>query len=119
VRTGAPHVDGLAKAPHVHHRQNALWSRPVAEGKRMADLPDRKTLTAAFASADSAHEEYERTVLRGVTDEAWAGFIAAFVVGKLGEFVSAGRLALLISEVDESEAWPEAAADHVLMKLRS
>jgi hypothetical protein len=85
----------------------------------MSDLPDRKTLVATFASADTAHEEYERTVLRGVADDAWAGFIAAFVIGRLGEFVSAGRLTLLISEVDESEGWPEAAADHVLMKLRS
>jgi hypothetical protein len=85
----------------------------------MADLPDRKTLAATFASADVAHEDYERTVLKGVTDEAWAGFIAAFVVGRLGEFVPVGRLALLISDVAESEHWPEDAADHVLMKLRS
>jgi hypothetical protein len=101
-------------------RQNALcFHANLQRAGAMADLPDRKTLSATLASADTAHAEYERTVLRGVTDEAWAGFIAAFVVGRLGEFVPAGRLALLISDVEDSETWADEAAEHVLMKLRS
>jgi hypothetical protein len=85
----------------------------------MADLPDRDTLAAALMSADAAHEEYERTALKGMGDDKWPGFVAAFVIGRLGEFVPASRLARLIEEVDESDDWPRAAADHVLMKLRS
>ncbi|HVY21582.1 MAG TPA: hypothetical protein VHA70_16085 [Bauldia sp.] len=85
----------------------------------MADLPDRKTLAAALAQADVVHEEYERTALKGMGDDKWPGFVAAFVIGKLGEFVPASRLALLVEEVAEGDDWANAAADHVLMKLRS
>jgi hypothetical protein len=85
----------------------------------MADLPDRSTLAAALAHADAAHEEYERAALKGMGDDKWPGFIAAFVIGRLGEFAPASRLALLLEEVAEADDWPGAAADHVLTKLRS
>jgi hypothetical protein len=49
----------------------------------------------------------------------WAGFYAAFVLGRLGEFAAASRLAGLLEEVDDAADWPEAAALHVLLKLRS
>jgi hypothetical protein len=84
----------------------------------MADLPSRATLEAAFAAADAAHDEYERVVLKGVADKQWPGFFAAYVLGKLGEFTPASRLAILIEEVEATSDWPAAAADHVLMKLR-
>ena len=35
------------------------------------------------------------------------------------EVTPASRLAILIEEVDAAGDWPGAAADHVLMKLRS
>ncbi|MEJ0013532.1 MAG: hypothetical protein WDM94_13110 [Bauldia sp.] len=85
----------------------------------MADLPDRDTLADALAIADAVHEEYERSALKGMGDDKWPGFFAAFVIGRLGEFVAASRLALLLEEVEESEEWPRVAADYVLMKLRS
>lgn len=85
----------------------------------MADLPDRDTLATVLATADAVHEEYERTALKGMGDDKWPGFVAAFVIGRLGEFVTASRLAILIEEVDDSGDWPRAAADHVLTKLRS
>ncbi len=85
----------------------------------MADLPDRTTLAATLAVADALHEEYERGVLKGMGDDKWTGFVAAFVIGRLGEFAPASRLALLFEEVDESDDWPAVAADHVLTKLRS
>lgn len=85
----------------------------------MADLPDRDTLTEALLSADAVHEEYERSALKGMGDDKWPGFVAAFVIGRLGEFVPASRLALLIEEVEDGDDWPRATADYVLMKLRS
>ncbi len=85
----------------------------------MADLPDRDTLADALAIADAVHEEYERSALKGMGDDKWPGFVAAFVIGRLGDFVPASRLAILIEEVEESDDWPRAAADYVLMKLRS
>jgi len=85
----------------------------------MADLPSRALLEAALAAADAAHTEYERIVLKGVADNQWPGFFAAYVLGRLGEFTQGSRLAFLIGEVDADSDWPAAAADHVLMKLRS
>ena len=76
-------------------------------------------LASTLAAAASAHDEYERTVLRGVVDPNWSGFYAAYVLGRLGDFVPAGRLAVLLSEVEDDPGWETAAADHVLMKLRS
>ena len=85
----------------------------------MADLPSHEQLEAALAAADTAHREYERSALRGVADEGWPGFLAAYVLGRLGDFAPASRLAGLLEEVEMGANWPAAAADHVLTKLRS
>jgi hypothetical protein len=85
----------------------------------MADLPSRAQLETALAAADAAHREYERGALKGVADELWSGFVAAYVIGRLGEFAPPSRLAALIEEVEASTDWPAAAADHLLTKLRS
>ncbi len=55
----------------------------------MADLPDRETLAGVLMTADAVHEEYERSALKGMGDDKWPGFVAAFVIGRLGEFVPA------------------------------
>ncbi len=83
------------------------------------DLPSPGALGAALIAADAVHAEYERVALKGVVDASWAGFYAAYVLGKVGEFVEASRLAELIEEVEEGEDWAEVAAAHVLTKLRS
>ena len=85
----------------------------------MADLPSRSALAQALSAASSAHHEYERTALKGVRDDLWAGFYAAFVLGRLGDFAAASRLAALLEEVDAPSNWSEAAAEHVLTQLRS
>ena len=87
--------------------------------RSVADLPSHDVLASTLAAAAVAHEEYERAVLKGVVDANWAGFYAAYVLGRLGDFVPASRLAVLLSEVEDSDDWDETAADHVLMKLRS
>ncbi|MEJ0097239.1 MAG: hypothetical protein WDM84_04020 [Bauldia sp.] len=85
----------------------------------MADLPSHATLEQTLAAAGAAHEDYERGVLKGVVDPQWAGFYAAYVLGRLGDFAPAGRLATLLAEVDAEGEWEATAAEHVLMKLRS
>ena len=85
----------------------------------MADLPSHDVLMSTLAAAVAAHDDYERVVLKGVVDANWSGFYAAYVLGRLGDFVPASRLASLLSEVEEADGWDETAADHVLMKLRS
>lgn len=42
---------------------------------------------------------------------------AAFVLGRLGDFTAASRLAALLEEVDAPSNWPEAAAKHVTTTL--
>ena len=85
----------------------------------MADLPSHALLQQTLAAADVAHEDYERIALRGVVDPQWSGFYAAYVLGHLGDFAPASRLATLLAEVDAKGDWEAVAADHVLMKLRS
>ncbi len=85
----------------------------------VADLPSKSELAQALSAATSAHHEYEVTALKGVRDDLWAGFYAAFVLGRLGDIAAASRLTALLEEVDVPSNWPEAAAEHVLNKLRS
>ncbi len=85
----------------------------------MADLPTRTLLADALTAAGEAHDEYERVILKGVVDVHWSGFYTAYVLGAVGDFVEASRLATLLEEVDTADDWAEVAADHVLMKLRS
>ena len=85
----------------------------------MADLPSDSAIAEALAAAGSAHHEYEQTALKGVRDELWAGFYAAFVLGRLGDFTAASRLAALLEEVDAPSNWSQAAAEHVATRLRA
>jgi hypothetical protein len=47
----------------------------------MTNPPFDSDLAAVLSAAGSAHHEYEQTALKGVRDELWAGFYAAFVLG--------------------------------------
>ncbi len=85
----------------------------------MVDLPAKADIEKALVTASAFHDEYERVVLEGVVDERWAGFCAAFVLGRLGEFASASRLAQLLEEVSDSDDWAAEAAEHIVTKLRS
>jgi hypothetical protein len=85
----------------------------------MADLPSKSALEQALVAASASHDEYERILLKGVVDEGWAGFCAAYVLGRFGEFATASRLAELLEEVEETDDWTAVAAEHVLAKLRS
>ena len=85
----------------------------------VAELPSKSALAQALSGAASAHHEYEETALKGVRDDLWAGFYAAFVLGRLGDIAAASRLATLLQEVDAPSNWAEAAAEHVLIELRS
>lgn len=85
----------------------------------MADLPSDSDLAEALFAAGAAHHEYEQTALKGVRDELWSGFYAAFVLGRLGDFTAASTLAALLEEVDAPSNWSEAAARHVATMLRA
>ncbi len=65
----------------------------------MADL-SKYELTAALRAASAAHHDYESVTLKRQRDEHWAGWYAAYVLGRLGDFATPSRLT----------AWLEAAA---------
>ena len=83
----------------------------------MTNPPFDSDLAEVLSAAGSAHHEYEQTALKGVRDELWAGFYAAFVLGRLGDFTAASRLAALLEEVDAPSNWSAAAAEHVTTTL--
>ena len=83
----------------------------------MTDPPFDSDLAEALTAAGSAHHEFEQTALKGVRDELWAGFYAAYVLGRLGDFTAASRLAALLEEVDAPSNWSAAAAEHVTTAL--
>ncbi|HEX2153255.1 MAG TPA: hypothetical protein VHL52_04695 [Acidimicrobiia bacterium] len=74
---------------------------------------ERDALVDALEAAASAHHEYETVALGGQRDEIWAGFYAAYVLGRLGDFMKPSELAATLEAVD-GEPWAEAAADAVL-----
>jgi len=51
-------------------------------------------LIEAIQSAKQAHHEYETSLLIGKRDPDWAGWYAAYLLGRLGDFVpsSSGEL---------------------------
>ena len=83
----------------------------------MTNPPFDSDLAEVLTAAGSAHHEYEQTALKGVRDELWAGFYAAYVLGRLGDFTAASRLAALLEEVDAPSNWSAAAAEHVTTAL--
>ncbi len=80
-------------------------------------LPSRSALEQARADAGRAHHDYETVVLKGVRDELWPGFYAAFVLGRCGAFTAPSRLSRLLEEVTAPANWSAAAAEHVLKRL--
>jgi len=84
----------------------------------MTNPPFDSDLAEVLSAAGSAHNEYEQTALNGVRDELWAGFYAIYVLGRLGDFTAASRLAALLEEVDASSNWSQVAAEHVATTLR-
>lgn len=79
---------------------------------------DRSELIAALEEAGRTHHEYEQVALGGERDELWAGFYAAYVLGRLGDFMTPTALARVL-EVVEGDPWPEAAADDIIVELSS
>ena len=81
--------------------------------------PSREELVKALRAASIAHHDFEMNVLHGVRDEQWAGWYAAYVLGRLGDFVSASTLSNWLSNAPASDDWPHSAATHIEEQLRA
>ncbi len=84
----------------------------------MSSSLSRDALVDALRDAGDAHHEYEKGYLGGSRDDAWPGWYAAFVIGRLGDFASPTELTQWLDEADGGEEWAEDAADYVLGELR-
>ena len=83
----------------------------------MSSTLSRDALVDALRAAGEAHHDYESRYLGGVRDDAWPGWYAAFVLGRIGDFVAPTELAQWLEEADGGEEWAEDAADYVLREL--
>ncbi len=83
----------------------------------MAAPIERAALIAALEAAGQAHHEYEQNILNGVHDDAWPGWYAAYVLGRLGDFTSPSRLSRLLKAAPSDGNWYANAAEHVLKNV--
>jgi len=83
----------------------------------MTKIPSKEDLIEALNNAGSTHHDYQEIFLKGLRDEQWAGFYAAYVIGRLGDFVTSSNLTVLLEEAPSSEDWATSAAGYVLSNL--
>jgi hypothetical protein len=81
------------------------------------DTPSREQIVAALQAAAAAHHDYQANALHGVHDEQWHGWYAAYVLGRLGDFVTPTVLANWLSASPGSDDWSSSAADYVEERL--
>lgn len=86
-------------------------------GERMSSNFTKDQLQDALSAAGSAHHEYEVNYLNGVRDEMWAGFYAAFVLGKLGDFAKPTELTRWLEEAPAGSNWVADAVEYLIVKL--
>ncbi len=79
---------------------------------------DEDALARALSDATAAHHEYVQVTLGGERDPQWAGFHAAFVLGRLGSFAQPSVLAGWLKEAPSDDDWTTDAARYVLGELR-
>lgn len=83
----------------------------------MKRFPTQDALADALVEAGSAHHDYESRFLDGVRDEAWPGWYAAYVLGRLGDFAPPTELAEWLRDAPSKGDWAEEAAAYVLAEL--
>ena len=81
--------------------------------------PSQNELEQALGDAGSAHHDYEQAVLGGKRDVQWAGFYAAYALGRVGDFVAPSVLSQWLEEASGDKEWAASAARHVLSRLET
>ena len=83
------------------------------------DKPSREQLVKAFQAAGAAHHDFEVNTLQGIHDEQWPGWYAAYVLGRLGDFVTPTVLVGWLSAAPASDDWPSSTADYIVEHLEA
>ncbi len=80
-------------------------------------IPSKNDLSKALSEAGPVHHDYETIILKGIRDENWSGFYAAYALGRLGNFISSSKFSQWLEDVPTTENWAESAAELVLLRL--
>lgn len=80
------------------------------------EIPPKEELVAALKAAGSAHHDYETHVLSGERDMQWPGWYAAYVLGRVGDFITPSQLAHWLSEAPASNDWARTAAEYIALQ---
>ena len=85
----------------------------------MKKLPTQQELSALLAETWDSHSEFQKVYLKGVRDEMWAGWYAAYLIGRLGPIAPPSRLTVLLESVEAGhEVWTDVAASSILAALQ-
>ena len=79
--------------------------------------PAQDELETALRAAGSAHHDYEQTTLAGKRDVQWAGFYAAYTLGRVGDFTASSNLSQWLQEAPGGGHWAATAASSVISRL--
>ena len=77
------------------------------------------SLQDALSAASECHHDYELNILHGKRDQQWAGWYAAYVLGRLGNFISPTTLTNWLEEAPNEENWSAQASEYILSNLNS
>ncbi len=83
----------------------------------MNNIPTDEALLAALKDAGHAHHNYETHYLKGEHDKFWAGWYAAFVLGRLGDFTTPTDLTLWLESVPSENDWFDDAVNYIKQQL--
>ena len=83
----------------------------------MMSHPSQEDLETVLAAAGSAHHEFEQNFLGGSRDEQWSAWYAAYVLGRLGDFVSPSVLTRWLESAPAGAEWSANAASFVVRQL--
>lgn len=79
--------------------------------------PSQDDLCKALRAAGSAHHDYQTNFLNGKNDEQWPGWYAAYVLGRLGDFVTPTVLTQWLLAAPMAEDWSLSASEFVTQRL--
>lgn len=82
-------------------------------------MVSKEQLREALAAAGQGHHDYESNFLAGARDEHWAGWYAAYVLGRVGDVTTPTLLTQWLGQVSGEGDWSENAAALVLQNLES
>ena len=85
----------------------------------MPDIPNEKQIKHSLIAAAKAHHEFETNYLSGIRHEQWAFWYAAYVLGKLGNFISPTKITRLLEQVTGNDDWFNNAAKIISENIKT